>query len=263
MSAVLLGIAIGIVMGLTGAGGGILAVPALVMVMGMPLAQAGPVALVAVAAAAALGAAEGLRRGLVRYRAAPWMALAGILATPLGVMLAARSSEAALLAAFAATLLVVAWRMARAPATDVASPDGNLPLRLDPATGRLRWTRWSAAALAAIGAGAGLLTGLLGVGGGFLIVPALRRYSDIPMRGVVATSLAMIALVSAGAVVAATLAGNAPPIAIAGPFAAGALAGMVAGRVLANRLPPAHLQKGFAAVAAAVALLMLYRAASA
>ncbi|MFJ1017246.1 TSUP family transporter, partial [Bordetella bronchiseptica] len=72
-----LGILIGLTLGLTGAGGGILAVPALVLGLGMDMPQAAPVALMAVGLAAAVGSAEGLRRGTVRYKAAALMSVVG------------------------------------------------------------------------------------------------------------------------------------------------------------------------------------------
>ena len=80
----LLGVLVGLVLGLTGAGGGMLAVPALVFGMGWTVAQAAPVALLAVAAAAWLGSIDGLRHGLARYRAALLMALAALPSTTLG-----------------------------------------------------------------------------------------------------------------------------------------------------------------------------------
>ena len=74
----ILGIVVGAVLGLTGAGGGILAVPALVSGMGWSMQQAAPVALIAVAGGAALGAVEGLKKGLVRYKAALVMVISGL-----------------------------------------------------------------------------------------------------------------------------------------------------------------------------------------
>ena len=88
-----LGVLMGLVMGLTGAGGGILGVPALVLGLGLTMTQAAPVSLFAVGAAAAVGAIDGLRHGLVRYRAALLIALLGALFSPLGVFFAHQMSE--------------------------------------------------------------------------------------------------------------------------------------------------------------------------
>ena len=84
----ILGILVGGVMGVTGAGGGILAVPALVGGLGWTVQQAAPVALIAVASGASIGALDGLRRGQVRYRAAILMAVVGIPCTSPGLQLA-------------------------------------------------------------------------------------------------------------------------------------------------------------------------------
>jgi uncharacterized membrane protein YfcA len=113
--------------------------------------------------------------------------------------------------------------------------------------------------MALSGAVAGLLSGLLGVGGGFVMVPALQRYTDLPIKSTVATSLAVIALVSITGV-AATAASGTMNWQIAIPFSAGALAGMLGGRALAARLAGPQLQKGFAAVSAIVAVAMIGKA---
>lgn len=94
------GIAIGIILGLTGAGGGILAIPALVIGLGWTITQSTPVALFAVSAAAAVGAVDGLRKGLVRYRAAVLMALLGAVCSPLGVYVAHSLPNAVLISLF-------------------------------------------------------------------------------------------------------------------------------------------------------------------
>ncbi len=77
-----LGVLIGVILALTGAGGGILAVPLLVFVLGLSMVQAAPIGLLAVGLAAAVGALLGLRQGIVRYRAAGFIAGIGILLTP-------------------------------------------------------------------------------------------------------------------------------------------------------------------------------------
>lgn len=89
----------------------------------------------------------------------------------------------------------------------------------------------------------GLLSGLLGVGGGFVIVPEFQRYTDLPMKSAVATSLAAIALISLMGVAATAVSGN-MDWTIALPFSTGAIAGILGGRKLAARLPDPQLQKG-------------------
>ena len=89
----LLGVLVGAVLGLTGAGGGILAVPALVVGLGWSMQQAAPVALIAVAGGAGIGALDGFRQKLVRYRAAALMAVIGIPVTALGIRAAQAVSQ--------------------------------------------------------------------------------------------------------------------------------------------------------------------------
>src|SRR5450830_233449 len=105
-----LGAIIGLVLALTGAGGGVLAIPLLVFGLHLPLQQAAPVGLVAVGLAAALGAGFGLHERIVRYRAAAMIGVAGMMIAPLGVALAQRLPNRPLLAAFALVLAYTAWR---------------------------------------------------------------------------------------------------------------------------------------------------------
>ena len=250
MTAMILGLLVGAVMGLTGAGGGILAVPALVFGLGWTLTQAAPVALLAAAVAGLVGALEGLKRGILRYRAAILMAGVGVCVTPVGVRLAQALPQQALLYTFAALLTWVAVRTLNASrgGTTAGAAPPTVPCRLDPRTGRLKWTPTSAAILGLIGAASGLLAGLLGVGGGFVIVPALRRASDLSMHSIVTTSLAVIALVASGAVAASLAQGASLPAGVAWPFVGGAVAGMLIGRIAVHRLPAPRVQQIFAAV---------------
>ena len=257
-----LGVVVGVILALTGAGGGILAVPLLVFGIQMGVAQAGPIGLLAVGMAAALGAVLGLREGIVRYRAAMLIAVSGMLLSPLGLWLAHRLDNRWLSVLFAIILLLVAFRTFRQAARPAVAAAANgyspQPCKRDGATGRFIWTSSCARALALSGTIAGLLSGLLGVGGGFVMVPALQRYTDLTMRSVVATSLAVIALVSVtGVVTSAATGGMVWSVAI--PFSAGALAGMVGGRVVSARLAGPYLQIGFAFVAAAVAVGMIVK----
>ncbi|MCJ7799830.1 MAG: sulfite exporter TauE/SafE family protein [Polaromonas sp.] len=252
-----LGVLIGLILAFTGAGGGVLAIPMLVFGLYLPVQQAGPVGLFAVGIAAAVGAAVGLRQGVVRYRAATLIGLAGMLTAPLGVMLAQWLPSRPLTATFAAVLAHSAWRMWRQPAP--AADPSAVSCQFDATQGRLRWTWRCAQALAGTGMLSGLLSGLLGVGGGFVIVPALTRHTDLNLRMIQATSLAVIAWVSVSGITAATLQG-AMRWDVALPFGAGAIAAMLAGQRVADKLPAARLRQGFAAVCALVAVLMLAKA---
>ena len=263
LAAPALGALVGLVLALTGAGGAILAVPLLVFGLHLSMAQAAPVGLLAVAVAAGLGAFLGWRERTLRYKAAGLMAATGLLASPAGLWLAQRLPNTPLMVVFAMTLGVVAWRTLRKAQRELrGEPDARPhapPCRLDLATGRLHWTMPCARALAAAGAGAGFLSGLLGVGGGFVIVPTLLAVTDLPMKAVVATSMGVLALVSLGGVAGASVLGVVP-WAVALPFAAGAVAGLLAGRLFVARLAGPRLQQGFASLCAAVAVGLLARA---
>ena len=117
-------------------------------------------------------------------------------------------------------------------------------------------------ALAGIGALSGGLSGLLGVGGGFVIVPALGRFSTLDARQVIATSLAVIAIVSAGAMAAAAWQG-AVLWPVARPFGAGAVVALAALRPLSSRLSGARLTQFFAVTSLVVAGLLAARALAA
>jgi len=255
-----LGGLVGLIVALTGAGGGILAVPLLVFGLHLSIVQAAPVGLIAVGAASALGAVLGLREGLVRYRAAVLMGITGMLFAPLGVALASRLPNAPLMGAFAVVLAGVAFRMYRQSLSGEAPRDiAKMPCVLNPQEGRLIWTVPCAWALWATGVVSGLLSGLLGVGGGFVIVPALSRYTNVPPREVVATSMAVIALVSVGGIAAGAWRGHVAWD-VAAPFALGAVLALLIGRKLATRLSGAKLQQAFALVSGVVAVLLFARA---
>ena len=262
MLIILLGVLVGLLLGLTGAGGGILAIPALTLGLGWTLLEATPVALLAVGMAAAVGALDGLRKGLVRYKAAGLMAGAGWLASPVGLYLAKLLPAAALMVLFGAIMMFVSGRMFRQAADGCSEIDAahGKNCRINPDTGRLVWDTKCSTTLACIGAVSGLLTGLLGVGGGFLIVPAFRRFSDVPMHGIVATSLMVVALVSLGTLAhllyqGVSLSGE------ASVFIGATLAGMIAGRLIAPKVSGKRMQQGFAVVCAVVSVLMMAKVA--
>jgi uncharacterized membrane protein YfcA len=256
-----LGAVIGCIMGLTGAGGGILAVPVLVFGLHMSMTAAGPIGLLAVGIAAAFGAIAGLRKGIVRYKAAMLIAATGVLLTPLGAWLAHRLDTRVLSVVFALVLLRVAFRSLRefrhAGANDC--PRADLPCIRSAAHGRFIWNSQCALRLAGIGSLAGVLSGLLGVGGGFVIVPALQRYTDLVMQSVVATSLAVIALISLAGVTTSVFFGHFD-FAAGLPFSAGAIGGMLLGNLLASRFQPRHLKGAFGLICLIVSCALIAKA---
>lgn len=260
-----LGLAIGLVMALTGAGGGILAVPILIFGLRLGINEAAPVGLLAVGVSAALGAVLGLRAGIVRYKAALLMATTGVLFAPIGVWILHCMDTRVLSVLFAMVLLFISVRTFRQAGKDSQGAEANngekLPCVRSASTGKFIWNVSCARALAIAGSIAGLLSGLLGVGGGFVIVPTLKRHTDLPMQSVIATSLAVIALVSVSGVIASASGGTLNG-AIAMPFAAGTMLGMVIGRMAASHIAGAVLQKAFALVSALVAVGMILKVAA-
>jgi len=108
-----LGLLVGLVMALTGAGGGVLAVPLLVFTTGLPVQEVSAIGLLALGLAATFGAALGLRAGEVRYKAAALMGFVGLLLSPVGFWLARQVDTKALGLAFAGVLLWVAFNAFR------------------------------------------------------------------------------------------------------------------------------------------------------
>lgn len=257
-----LGMLVGCIMGLTGAGGGILAVPLLVFGLHLTVAQAGPIGLLAVGIAAVIGAAMGLRTGIVRYRAAGLIAAVGIAIAPAGFWLARQLDTRYLTMLFAIVLLAVAYKSVREgmrrPGEEPKRPE--FPCVRFTESGKFIWTTKCAARLSVIGGVAGLLSGLLGVGGGFVIVPALQRITDLTMQSIVATSLAVIAVISLVSV-AGSIYGGHFDYAAGLPFAVGAVVGMLLGGRFASRWPDRHLKFVFGGVCLLVALGLFVKSA--
>jgi len=201
------GLGIGLLLGLVGGGGSILAVPALVYVLGQPVKEATTESLLVVGAAALAGAADHARIGRVQIRTALAFGAAGAAGTIPGTALNRLISGPALLLGFAVLLLAAAAAM--------------LLRRNDPVEQR---SKLSLARVAAVGLATGVLTGFFGVGGGFVIVPALVLLLGLPLTLAVGTSLLVITPTSAAAL-AAHLASGTVDWAIALTFTAGAIAG--------------------------------------
>lgn len=249
------GLVIGALLGLTGAGGGILAVPALMASQGWTVAQAAPVGLLAVTLSALLGTVQGLVKKIVRYRAALWIAVTAIPMAHVGVWLANRSSPGWLTLAFSLVMFYVAYRLLSNQVTDVANP----PCRINPQTGKLIWNLKTATVLGGIGILAGLLTGLLGVGGGFVIVPALKKTTNLDMHSIVATSLMIIFLIGSLSIGIHILDGFHYPLQTSLIFVLSCIVGLFAGRQIIMRVSSNSVQKLFAYTVLFVAVYMLGR----
>ncbi|MFC4946636.1 sulfite exporter TauE/SafE family protein [Pseudonocardia sp. GCM10023141] len=239
------GLIIGSALGLLGAGGSILAVPALIYGVGqsVPAALFGSLLVVAISAAGGLVAR--LRTGTIRWPVALVFAAAGVPTAFAGTALGKLLPTQWLLLAFTVLMAVVAVRMLRGKPDDTGGVCRT-------GGGGINWRSCLPKALAA-GAGVGLLTGLFGVGGGFIIVPALTLLLGLTPAEAIATSLAIVTLTSLSGLAAHAAAAASVDYGVIVVFAAAALlASLAAGRV-ANRLPAAALRRGFAVVILAVA----------
>jgi len=225
LAAVLVGIALAVL----GGGGSILTVPILVYLAGQDPKQAIAMSLFVVGVTSAVGAVSHARAGRVRWRTGLVFGAAGMAGAYGGGRLAQFIPGMWLLVGFALMMIATAVAMIRGRREDVqAKPHGELPV------GRV----------VAEGVAVGAITGLVGAGGGFLVVPALALLGGLPMAVAVGTSLVVIAMKSF-----AGLAGYLATVHIDWTLAAlataAAVAGSLAGGRLAGRIPETVLRKGF------------------
>ncbi|MEL5953499.1 sulfite exporter TauE/SafE family protein [Streptomyces sp. CLV115] len=236
--ALVAGAVVGLALGGLGGGGSVLAVPALTYLIGMPPAQAITASLIIVTLTSITALTGHARDGNVVWRTGLLFAAAGIVPATLAGTAAGRLPQAGLTIAFAVVAGLAALRMLRpAPA---------------PAAGEVRPVKAGAA-----GAGLGAVTGLLGVGGGFLAVPALARVLNLPMRRAIGTSLLVITINSIAALGARAGTGMHLDWSVIAPFTAAAILGAWDGKRHAQRLSGNTLQRLFAYALLAVAALML------
>jgi uncharacterized membrane protein YfcA len=264
----LAGAIVGLSLGLTGGGGALLAVPLLVFGLGVHPRQAVSISLAAVGAMAAVGAIQRLARQQVEVVPALIFSLGGLLGAPVGTWIARQIPEGLLLVLFAILMTVVAlrmWRGARQayqpqelPLASVRPQPEAASCQRDPA-GRLRLVPPFAVVLTLLGVTTGVLAGLFGVGGGFIIVPALVLFTGMELRRAVGTSLLVIALISAFSIVSRRLSGFHLPWEVMSWFVIGGVGGLTVGGWLADRLAGPRLQQTFAGVLLGVAGLMLLR----
>ena len=127
------------------------------------------------------------------------------------------------------------------------------------ASGRLRLTARCAWVLSGAGVGTGILSGLFGVGGGFIIVPALTFFTGMEIHRAVATSLLVIAMVSSAGVISFVSATHHLDLALTGTFVLGGIAGMYAGIAVSKRISGPRLQQVFAGFIIAVAIFVILR----
>ncbi len=258
-----LGVFVGLLMGLTGAGGGILSVPLLVFFLHLPMAQASPIALCAIAFSASIGAIIGFKNHVLRYKAAMFMSIFGLILSPVGLWIAQIIPNKPLIILFSAILFYTSIKLFHQASNlikgIIPKEDTPPPCKLDQSIGKLIWTIPCARSLMFAGAGAGFLSGLLGVGGGFIIVPALKKFTDLPMKSIVATSLGVLAIVSSGGALVSFASDNLN-MTIALPFSFGSLLGLLIGKGLEKKMTGARVQQIFSIFTFMVAISLLLKA---
>ncbi|WP_316524335.1 sulfite exporter TauE/SafE family protein [Kitasatospora brasiliensis] len=253
ITALLCGAVVGVALGGLGGGGGVLAVPALVYLLGLSPAEAGTTSLVIVTATTATALARHAGTGTIRWRTGALFAAAGVLPAIGASVLAHRIPQPVLTSAFAVLAALAAAAMLRGAARRGRAEEGGEAAPSGPAAGR-----GGPLGTVAAGAGLGAVTGLLGVGGGFLAVPALVSVLKLPMRRAVATSLVVVLINSVVSLVTRLgVAGISLDPAVFLPFVGAAVLGAWDGKRLAAKLSGAALQRAFAVLLLAVAAFML------
>jgi uncharacterized protein len=249
--AIVAGLLIGLSLGTLGGGGSILTVPVLVYLLGQDPHQATTASLLVVGLAAVTGAATHARAGRARVRTGLVFGLLGVAGAYAGSLASAAVPANVLLAGFGLLMLAVAAAMLlRRRAASRPRPPGHHPR---PGPGRL-------AAVAATATGVGLITGFFGVGGGFVVVPALVLVLGFDMPTAAGTSLIVIAADSAAAL--AARAGHAMVAldwGLIAAFAATAVLGTLAGTKLAGRVRPEQLSAAFTVLITLVAAFTIAR----
>jgi uncharacterized protein len=241
--AIVFGVAIGVAVGALGGGGSVLAVPALVYVLGEDLPDATTAGLAVVGAGALAGAARHALDRRVCWRHAISFTVAAVPGIALGTLAGDAVADEVLLIAFALVMLAAArsiWRRAEREEPDPGRDyDACPPLRLPKD--------------ALAGVAVGFVTGFLGVGGGFLIVPTLAVGLAFTMRTAVGTSLAIITATSALSLITHLGAGRAVDVPVTLAMALACAAGAIAGAAVSGRIPQRALGRAFATLVLAVA----------
>lgn len=245
--AVPLGLAIGLALGMLGGGGSVLVVPVFVYVLDQSAEQATTTSLVVVTLGALAGGLGQARGGYVCWAHAAAFLIPSLPGIVAGTALGDAVSGSALLAGFALFMLAAAWatwKKAASPARSDGGPgDACPPVR-----------PWRDGTL---GLAVGFLTGFFGVGGGFVIVPALAIALGLSMRTAVGTSLAIITATGIAGAAVHFLAGRSVDPGTTAAMTATVAAGALVGAVLGRRVSPATLGRGFALLVAAVAAYVL------
>ena len=257
--AIISGAITGIVLGLFGSGGSIIAMPALMYLLNVEAKSAIAMSMGIVAVTATISGWDNWRRGNVDVRVAAMFGLFGVIGTYGGARLGVYTPVIVQLTLFALVMYAAAWKMlqkkkfTQAQAVQLALAGGTTV-----ADAEIEIIKAHMGQIALHGVGVGVLTGLVGVGGGFLIVPALVLLSGMPMKTAIGTSLVIVAAKSysgfAGYI-------GAVPVdwAMMGAFTLLTVAGSFAGTRIAHRFSHEKLKESFAIFLIIVATYILLK----
>ncbi len=257
---VLFGSFVGFALGLTGGGGSLLAVPLLVYGLSIPPHEAFGISLAAVGGTALIGLGQRIYAGEVEFGTGFLFALAGMTGAPVGIWVARKIPETVLLVLFAVLMLFIAGKMWREASSRKKDHSGSTPPTCErEESGQLKFTSKCALLLIMVGIVTGFLSGMFGVGGGVVIVPALVLFSEMPIRRAVGTSLLVIVLVSLSGVVSHFFAGDGISLEVTGLFVIGGVFGLALGNTVSRRISGAMLQRVFAVGILVVAAFIVVR----
>lgn len=238
-------LAVGLSLGLLGSGGSILTVPILIYLVGQPAKVAIASSLAIVGGIALTGGLSYARQGLVDWRSVLLFGVPGVCATYAGALASSHVNGAVQLVVFAIIMGLAAFSMLR-PEQAQSSPGSQSTL-----------------VLVASGAGVGLITGFVGVGGGFLLVPSLVILAGLPMLRAVGTSLVIIVINAASGFYKQLDLLHSQHTAIDWRviviFLGLGIAGSLAGNVIARRIPQARLRYAFGWFLIAMCVFILWR----
>lgn len=246
-----LSLLIGVLLGLLGGGGSILTVPVLVYLAGLSAKNAIITSLIVVCLTSLIAIVNHARRDKVCWSTGLAFGLTGMIGAFLGGRLAAYVPDSLLLVLFAVIILAASLSMLRNQKTLKPLKSARFPLKPCP-------QHLPLIALMLDGFLVGSVTGLIGVGGGFLMVPALNNLAGLPIHAAIGTSLFIIVIQSSAA-----LAGHTShmtiDIFITALFSAFAIIGSFIGSSLSGKVPGQHLKRGFGALVFILGCFLLYR----
>jgi len=254
---VLFGSFVGFALGLTGGGGSLLAVPLLVYGLSIAPREAFGISLAVVGATALIGLVQRIRAGEVELGTGVLFAVAGMIGAPAGIWVAGKTPETVLLILFAVLMLFIAWKMWRDSSKEIESKSQlDLSTCQREESGKLKVTSQCALLLTFVGLATGFLSGMFGVGGGFVIVPALIMFSGMPIHRAVGTSLLVIVLISISGVLSHFVAGRGISLEVTGLFVLGGILGLVLSNLVSKRISISMRQRIFAVSIVVVAIII-------